>query len=107
MKILPLNPEQQKLFKKLKAAYQACVKANILFVNDYGSLEPYDKALVKNYTANSDESDGSVVSSFKAGCLESLHIANEWSDDEHFFVLTKKGFKFITTESNDDDDDNE
>lgn len=100
--IFQLTPEQKKLFTKLKLAYKACEKANILFVNNYGTLEAYDKAIVESYEG--DETDvENMVSSHDSSCLNTMETDVSWSDDEHFIVLTPKGMKLILRGDEDED----
>ena len=104
MIILPLTPEQVKLFTKLKAAYKACEKAGIYFVNNYGHLQAYDKALVKEYSNSErfDTDDADVVSNHDAQPAHEMKIVNEWCDDEHLIKLTRKGVKYVRGEEEDD-----
>ena len=94
---LDLNEKQKAAFKKLKAAYDACKKAGILFVNNYGTLEAYDSFIVSDYSNDDtyDSADDDVISSHDSWCRNTFRIPNEWCDDEHLIKLTAKGKKQI------------
>lgn len=101
---LELNPEQAKLFAKLKAAYKACEKAGIYFVNNYGTLQAYDKALVDEYAEDLNERDEDVLQADDATTVHTFRIANEWCDDTHYIRLTKKGLKLKREQEGHDED---
>ena len=92
--IFDLTPEQQKAFNRLRKAYADCQKAGILFINNYGSLMAVDRDIISGYGDSTFHAEGlSEVSILDAGepSENCLKIANEWTDDEHFYGLTQKG----------------
>src|SRR6516164_6633544 len=102
MKIrLDLKEKQKKAFLKLRAAYKACEKAGIFFVNNYGNLEAYDKSIVADYADDSTytEDDEDILSTSDFYCANTMNIANEWTDDKHLIKLTAKGVKQLKNET--------
>lgn len=94
---ITLTPEQAKLFNKLKAAYKACEKAGIYFVNNYGRIEAYDGALVDDYM-DSESLSVNGVDVFSADDLRtnySFTSVDSFADDDHFIRLTPKGLKAL------------
>ena len=101
---ITLKPEQVKLFNKLKAAYKACEKAGIKFVNVYGNIQAYDKALVDDFgnsgtgDMHPSQDDVFLASEFYTPyCFRSV---DSFADDEcdHYIRLTPKGMKLLEEE---------
>jgi hypothetical protein len=97
--ILPLNPEQEKQFKKLKAAYAACQKAGVYFVNNYGMLLAYDSNLVAAYT---DKRSDDAFQADDVYTPNRFRIANEWADDTHYVRLTPQGLAYKKQQEDED-----
>jgi len=95
MDIFDLTPNQQKAFNRLKKAYKDCQKEGVLFINNYGDLQAVDKKIICGYGDSMMHANGvSEVSILEARTSpNSMKITNEWTDDEHFYGLTKLGHK--------------
>lgn len=95
---ITLNQEQAKAFKKLETAYNACKKAGILFVNVYGSLEAYDKALVDEYGDDLSLNEGEeyVFPAEELRSAYSFETPVSFADDRHMIRLTTKGMKALS-----------
>jgi hypothetical protein len=96
--IFKLTPEQQRAFNRLKKAYADCLKAGVFFYNTYGSLRAVDRSLINGYSDNT-AAEGHVSDHVLTDAACHLNIANEWSDDEHAFHLTPKGWKLFNEDS--------
>lgn len=94
-RIFDLTPEQQKAFNRLKKAYSDCEKTGIYFFNNYGSLSAVDKNKICGYGDSKYYANGvSEISNHEVGePVNSIKIANEWADDEHYYGLTEDGSK--------------
>lgn len=104
-KVFDLTADQKKKLTALKRAYNACIKANMLPVNIYGSLTFYDKKYVEEYS-NSDflsKSDRTFDLEGDSQTSNCLSIVNEWTDDGHRILLTEAGLKMLKKEQDDYD----
>lgn len=98
MEPFDLTPEQQNAFNKLEKAYNECEKNGIYFVNNYGSLEAYNKRYIVGYVDDCPDSRRRYKMTVSAdrgtsGTSNSIKLPNEWCDDNHLFIMTEEGFK--------------
>lgn len=98
---ITLTPEQAKLFNKLKNAYKACEKAGIKFVNVYGTIQAYDKALVDDFAnkgAVMNPDDDDVFPAEEIYTPYRFRSSDSFADDDHYIRLTPKGMKLLESE---------
>ena len=99
--IFDLTERQQRAFNRFEKAYADCIKENIFFFNNYGALTAVDKAKICGYGDSKFNANGvAEVSVDEIGePINSIKIANEWSDDTHYYGLTKLGSKLYFTDN--------
>lgn len=93
MEIFDLTPDQKKAFNRLKKAYADCEKLGVYFINNYGALGAVDNKIICGYADSKTHAKGvSEISVYDAGEVPAtLKIAQEWTDDEHYYGLTELG----------------
>lgn len=99
--VFELTEKQKKAFLKLKAAYKACKKEGIYFVNNYSNLQAYNGEYVCGYIDSNPINNKipNAVSGHET-IKNSFNITSEWCDDAHLFILTEKGIKKFKEEKN-------
>lgn len=89
--VYDLNEKQQKLFDELKTLYKKCEKSGIFFVNNYGCLYGYDKAMIKGYSEAMEFPEDETIVDSENGCC--INSTDSYADGTHYIHLTKKGIK--------------
>ncbi len=101
--VFGLNKEQQKAFNRLVKAYKDCEKLKVMFVNNYGIMEAYNKEYIQQYTDRmmiDAENLEDAISSYDFMSSNTFKTDAGWADDEHLIVLTEKGKKLFNEDKN-------
>jgi len=78
-----LKPEQQRAFNRLKKAHADCLKAGVVFYNNYGNLGALDSSKFCHHYY--DDCPISGVSDVGQNANELDIGCGEWADDPHCF----------------------
>lgn len=96
--VFDLDPEQQRVFNRLKKVMKDCEKTGILLVNRYGCLHGYDSKLIECFGFEHDISsceDHIRVNDLDGGDYVLSPDAFADDNNQHYFGLTKKGSKLF------------